>query len=301
MNLTSVKYQDSCIYIGLNGSQNERESKAFLQKIRSVYVVYKIKAFGRQVRETIVVGKKDLFAKEKEIILKFELNQLLRPEQSQIEIRALKINFREDKSKVISINETYNFNEIRAIVPTGFGKKELRKNRSNASKIKTIYVLEERYFNRDKDLGHSNSSTSSKLSRSSKSSRPTKSSRSKPDTDKLKESLINQKKELNPQIIRSKEGSISTDKSIVIEETTPISTVVSKVESKIESKLDLETMKLDMDIKHLCYSTIDLLLSNLPLPEFNEEHRASNAMVKSIHKYINTELLRNEQEGGESA
>jgi hypothetical protein len=114
MNLTSVKYQDSCIYIGLNGSQNERENEALLRKIRSVYVVYKIKAFDRQVRETVLIGKKDLIAKEKELILKFELSQLHRPEQSQIEIGKLKINFREDKSEVLSINKTYSFSEIRA-------------------------------------------------------------------------------------------------------------------------------------------------------------------------------------------
>jgi hypothetical protein len=39
----------------------------------------------------------------------------------------------------------------------------------------------------------------------------------------------------------------------------------------------------------------------LPQPELVEEYRASNAMVKSIHRYINTELLQNESEGGESA
>lgn len=59
MNLTSVKYQDSCIFIDLNGSQSERENEALLRKIRSVYVVYKVKAFARQVRETIIIGKKD--------------------------------------------------------------------------------------------------------------------------------------------------------------------------------------------------------------------------------------------------
>lgn len=265
MNLTSVKYQDSCIFIGLNGSQDERESEAFLQKIRSVYVVYKIKAFDRQVRETIIVGKKDLFAKEREIILKFELNQLHRPDQSQIEIETLKINFREDRSEVLSINETYSFSEIRAIAPIASGKKglvkKIVKNNNNALESKTLYVLEERYFNGNKDL--------------------TKSSRS----DKLKESLKSQEK-------------------IVIEEATPIAVVVSEIESKIDSKLDFKTLKLDMDIRQLCYGTIDLLLSNLPLPEFSNEHSASNAMVKSIHRYINVDLLRqkeSEEKGVESA
>lgn len=296
MNLTSVKYQDSCIYIGLNGSQNERENEAFLQKIRSVYVVYKIKAFDRQVCNTILIKRKDISVAGNDIILKFELSQLHHPEESEIEIGTFKLNFHEDKSVVLLINETYYFPEIRSIATIAFGKKELRKNKNNTLENKTFYVLEKRYFNRFKDPKPNNSSTSSKFSRNFKSLRPTKSSRQ----DKLKESLTSQKKELNPQTNKFKEDSIVADRLTVIEETTPISTVVSEVESEIESKLDLETMKLDKDIRQLCYVTIDLLLSNLPLPEFSNEHSASNAMVRSIHRYINTELLQNEHEGGES-
>ena len=77
---------------------------------------------------------------------------------------------------------------------------------------------------------------------------------------------------------------------------------MAKIESKVQSKVDAETRKLDMDIKKLCYKTIDLLLSNLPQPELVEEYRASNAMIKSIHRYIDIELLQNDSiEGGESA
>ena len=108
MNLTSVKYQDSCIFIGLNGSQNERENEAFLKKIRSVYVVYKIKAFDRQVRETIIIGKKDLFAVKKEVLLRFELNLFLSPKECEIEIESLKFNFINDKVKKLKINKTYS-------------------------------------------------------------------------------------------------------------------------------------------------------------------------------------------------
>lgn len=299
MNLTSVKYKDSCIYISLKCSQNKldgRDVESFLRKFRNIYVVYKIKAFDRQVRNTILIKRKDLFVAGNDITLNFKLSHLHHPEESQIEIGTLKFNFHEDKSEVLSINKTYYFREIRSIAPIAFGKKELRKNKNNTLENKTFYVLEERYFNRYKDPKPSNSSTSSKFSRNSKSLRPTKSSR----PNKLKESLTSQKKELNPQSNKFKEDSIAADSSTVIEETTPISTVVSEVESEIESKLDLETMKLDKDIRQLCYVTIDLLLSNLPLPEFSNEHSASNAMVRSIHRYINTELLQNEHEGGES-
>jgi len=299
MNLTSVKYKDSCIYISLKCSQNGldgRDVESFLQEIRNIYVVYKIKAFDRQVRDTILIKRKDLSVSGNDIALKFELSHLNHPEESQIEIRTLKINFREDKSEILSINETYSFREIRSIAPIAFGKKELRKNNNSTLKNKAIHVLEERYFDSYKCPKPGIFFTSSKFSRNFEPLRPTKSSM----PDKLKESLTSQKKELKPQTNRFKEVSVATDSLTVIEETTPISTVVLEVESEIESKLDLETKKLDMDIRQLCYGTIDLLLSNLPLPEFSGEHNASNAMVRSIHRYINTELLQNEHEGGES-
>jgi len=296
MNLTSVKYKDSCIYITLKCSQNGldgRDVETILRKFRNIYVVYKIKAFDRQVLNTILIKKKDLFAAGNDITLRFELSQLHHPEESQIEIGTLKFNFREDKSEVLSINETYSFREIRSIEPIAFRKKELRKNKNNALKIKTIYVLEEKYYNRCKDPKPSNSSINSKFFRNFKSLGPTKSSRLY--KDKLIESFTSQKKDLNPQTNRFEEDSIATDSLTFIEETTPISTIVSEVESEVESKLDLETIKLDMDIKQLCYGTIDLLLSNLPLPEFNNGHSASNAMVRSIHNYINVDLLRQKE------
>ena len=332
MKLKSVKYKDSRIYVNLERSQKERDGRdagAFLREFRNVYVVYKIKAFDRQVRDTILIKKKDLSVAGSEIVLKFELNRLNSPDDCQIEISTLKFNFRGDKSELHSINETFNFRDIRAIAPFGSGKKELRRNKNKAQKIKTIYVLEESYFTRNKGSKPSNRSASSKLSRRSESLKPAKKSKPDigidtnivdeeilntdfdtdpgldtdidivdPDLDKLKELPSKQKKELEEQTIRPKKRSLA---AINIEETTSISTVVAEVESNVQSKLDLKTMKLGMDIKQLCYGTFDLLLSNIPLPEFSNEHRASNAMVSSIHRYINAELLQNELEGGESA
>jgi len=124
MNLTNVKYQDSCIFIGLNGSQNERENEAFLQKIRSVYVVYKIKLFDRQVQETVLIGKKDLFAVKKETLIKFELNQLQNPEECEFEIVSLKINFINVKVKELIVKKTFSFPEIRSFTPINFKNSE---------------------------------------------------------------------------------------------------------------------------------------------------------------------------------
>jgi len=125
------------------------------------------------------------------------------------------------------------------------------------------------------------------------------------------ESKIQPKKAIVPIIIPKKikkekkdkfeETWISPGGFTIIEEITPVLKITEIIESKIQSKLDASTKKLDMDIKKLCLESIDLLLSNLPLPELAEEYRASSVMVNSIHKYINTQLLENDLDGGESA
>jgi len=257
MNLTSVKYQDSCIFIGLNGSQNGRENEAFLRKIRSVYVFYKIKSYDRQVRETIIIGKKDLFAVKKEWLLRFELNQLHNPEECEIEIDSLKFNFINRKIKELKINKSFSFLEIRS-----FERIDITSRNSH------------------------------KIANGKNGKKP----QNKMQSIKTPKLALEPKKSFE-------ETKITPGGLTIIEDTTPIETIVAKIESKVQSKVDAETRKLDMDIKKLCYKTIDLLLSNLPQPELVEEYRASNAMVKSIHRYINIELLQNESEGerGESA
>ena len=85
MNLTSVKYQDSCIYIGLEGSQEQGSDGKFLKEIKNVYAVYKIKAYDSYVRDTILIRKEDVIAIRGEIVVKFELDQLHKPDECQIE------------------------------------------------------------------------------------------------------------------------------------------------------------------------------------------------------------------------
>ena len=79
MNLTGVRYQDSCIYIGVNGSRNEEENEAFHQEIRNAYVVYKIKTTGHHVQETVLLGKREIFKKGQKIFLKLQMIELLNP------------------------------------------------------------------------------------------------------------------------------------------------------------------------------------------------------------------------------
>jgi len=55
MDLTSVKYQDSCIYIGLDDSQGREVGQESLEGIKNVYAVYKIIAYGNFVRDTILI------------------------------------------------------------------------------------------------------------------------------------------------------------------------------------------------------------------------------------------------------
>ena len=112
MNLTSVRYQDSCIYIGLNGFQNKRENEAFQQEIRNAYVVYKIKTHGHHVQEMVLLGKRDVFKKGVRLFLKIEMSDLLHPEECEFEIISLKINFVVGKSKEMNVGRSFNFLEI---------------------------------------------------------------------------------------------------------------------------------------------------------------------------------------------
>ena len=112
MNLTGVRYQDSCIYIGVNGSQDGEENEAFQQEIRNAYVVYKIKALGHHVQETVLLGKRDIFIKGQKILLKIELIQLLHPEKCEFEIISLKMNFVNGECKEMNLGRSFKFLEI---------------------------------------------------------------------------------------------------------------------------------------------------------------------------------------------
>ena len=79
MNLTKVKYQDSCIYIGLDGSQGKESSEKLLEGIKSVYVVYKIKAYDNYVRDTVLIKEQGFKVVRGELTIQFELNQLHKP------------------------------------------------------------------------------------------------------------------------------------------------------------------------------------------------------------------------------
>ena len=59
MNLTSVKYQDSCIFIEIGSSHGEKDGKTLLERVKSVYAMYKIIAFGNFVKDTILIRKRD--------------------------------------------------------------------------------------------------------------------------------------------------------------------------------------------------------------------------------------------------
>lgn len=268
MNLTSVKYQDSCIYIGLEGSQERGQDEKSLTRIKNVYAVYKIKAYDNYVRDTILIRKKDILTIQGEVIVKFELNQLHKPEECEIEIVSLKFIYVGGKREELTVNESYSFLDIRAHPPFETNKNAvLKKNKVKINKIPTrnLSITQEVLV-------------------------------LPPEIEEKKEPIsIVAKLPLK----NDDEGNrkIKTE----LEKNTPLSTTVSEIESKVKNKLNAQTNKLEMDIKQLCYETIDSLLTVLPQPELAEEYRVSNAMVQSIHRYINVDLLQKEQEEGEHA
>jgi hypothetical protein len=266
MNLTSVKYQDSCIYIGLDGSQGQIYHEKAFKEIKNVYAVYKIKACDNYVRDTILIRNQDIMAERGKVVVKFELNQLHRPEECEIEIVSLKFIYHSGKKEELIVNKSYSFLEIRSYPPIAANKKNsLNKSfiQSNKTNKRVLSVTQEVIV-------------------------------SPPEANKPEEPIV-------AEISFKEDDQIIQDEITVIEKIIPLSTIVSEVEFKTERKLDAQTKKLEMDIKQLCYETIDLLLTSLPQPEFAEEYHASNAMVQSIHRYINSDLLQKEQEEGENA
>ena len=270
MDLTSVKYQDSCIYISLDGSQERGQDEKSLERIKNVYAVYKIKAHGNYVRDTILIRKKDIMVIRGEIVVKFELNQLHRPEECEIEIVSLKFIYLGGKREELEVNESYPFLEIRSCPPIVANKNNsLKKNKRVPSGI-----------------NESNKSIKKNLS-------VTQEVIVLPLEAKIKE---------EPKIVElplKKENRINQGAITVIKTHLPPSTAVLEVDSKIQRKLDAQTKKLEMDMKQLCYETIDALLTALPHSEFAEDYSSSKAMVESIHRYITVDLLQKEQEEGE--
>ena len=266
MNLTCVKYQDSCIYIGLDGSNERGCSLIPLDEVKSVYAIYKIKAHGNYVRDTILIKRRDVVIKEGEIVVKFELTQLHRPDECEIEIISLKFTYFSGKPKIIAIEKSYPLLEIRAPPP----------KIPNTTTIATRRRLEPKKF-------------------------PIKKLSIVEEIIVIPKEKHNVEEIKNEKIQEENKEEISPKEITVIDNNTSISSVISTIDRNIESKLEAKTNKLESDIAKLCYETIDLLLSSLPHPEFAEEYRSSEPLVQSIHKYINADLLQKELEEGESA
>lgn len=261
MNLTRVKYQDSCIYIGLDGSNERKYSTISLDEVKNVYAIYKIKTNNNYVKDTILIRRQDVVVIEREIVVKFELTQLHRPDECEIEIISLKFTYFNKKPKVIAIGRSYPLLEIRTLPPKTINNiiaptkrpPELKKRPiKNLSMVEEIIVIPEE----------------------------------KIDFEEITHMELREEKK---------------EEITIITDDTTISKVVSGIEHKIESKLEAQSNKLESDIAKLCYETMDLLLASLPQPEFAADYRSSEPLMQSIHKYINADLLQNDLEEGESA
>lgn len=69
------------------------------------------------------------------------------------------------------------------------------------------------------------------------------------------------------------------------------SKMLKAIEHTIESRLDHEVKQLQMDLRSLCNSTLNLLISNIPLPQNDEDLRFNGALFNSVRKYIQEELI----------
>jgi len=279
MNLTSVKYQDSCIYIGLDGSYEQESHENSLEEIKNVYAVYKIKANDNYVQDTILIRKNDITAVKKQVIVKFELNQLHRPEECEIEIVSLKFVYISGKRENLTVKKSYSFLEIRVRPPIATNKDYLK------SKIK---------LNKKSIKKPNNTRAEKNILSVSQEVIVLPPEVKTIEAPKVVE--LSLKKEIDID-----QGIVNQDEITTLSKLTHPSDTVLDVEAKIELKLNAQTKKLEKDMKQLCYETIDALLTVLPQPEFAEDYRSSNAMVQSIHKYITCDLLQREQEEGESA
>ena len=70
----------------------------------------------------------------------------------------------------------------------------------------------------------------------------------------------------------------------------------NKINAKIEKELELSLIKID--INHLLFQCLNLLLSNLLGPHEEERDYKVSSIIRAIQKYIDTDLLQKEQEEG---
>lgn len=110
MDFVSIRYLENDIYISLQDSQEEN---IVLLDLKNVYVSYKIKAFHKAIKETVMIKRENLTLFDRLLILIFSLSKIHSVEETKIEIEQIKIMFQNGDSSTIQVNESFSLLEIR--------------------------------------------------------------------------------------------------------------------------------------------------------------------------------------------
>lgn len=96
---------------------------------------------------------------------------------------------------------------------------------------------------------------------------------------------------ITPPKIQVKEIPLSKNGFKIFDIVSSPQKTLKTIEHAIESQLDHEVEQLNMDLRSLCSSTLNLLISNLPLPQNEEELQFNGVLLNSVRKYIQEELI----------
>jgi hypothetical protein len=256
MEISTVRYCDSYIYIGLRETD---EKKNVLNDVRNVYIWYTVSINQQIVDETVLLKKKDIILGKDEFLLKFGLEIIIQPENAEISISTIKVNLTDGKSRILELKKIYSLVEIR--VSRRFLDELLGKKPKSDIGIKNALFVD------PKTIIQAKKEIKKKLIPS------------------VQESIV---KKVNLRLLESKEKSPE-------ECQLSISSMLSRVESKVNERLETHINKLNLDINRLSFASIDLILTCLPKPYSRSEFKHSKAVIDSIHKYINLDLIQ----GGE--
>jgi len=111
MDFVSIRYLENDIYISLKDSQEEN---IVLSDLKNIYVSYKIKAFHKAIKETVMIKRENLTLFDRLLILIFSLSNIHSVEETQIEIEQIKIIFQSSDNRIIQVNESFSLLEIQA-------------------------------------------------------------------------------------------------------------------------------------------------------------------------------------------
>jgi len=222
-NLVSVKYKDSIIFVSLKRTQR---FYTLFKNLVNLYIVYKIKARGKEFKEIYSIRKDEIILNKNHVILKIELSEIQSIEQTSLEIETLQFNLLNKSKLTIPIFQSFTFLELQQDI---------------------LYL---------QNLSITPTTT------------------------------------IDSPVM---------DKKLFLKEKKDETPIMEQIENAIDSNQDFELKnQLEMDIKHLCFKSINLALANLPKPKVEDDYSYSKVVIDSIQKFIDIDLLKKEQEEGKN-